>query len=105
MAVSARSRSERRLVRKWSVAAPEAGRVPAMLATEEPLAIELDGVRVATTMRTPGNDFELAVGFCHNEGLLDGHPVVEVTYCTTGSAAATAFNIVTVSTGAATAST
>lgn len=70
-----------------------------MLATEEPLAIELDGVRVATTMRTPGNDFELAVGFCHNEGLLDGHRVLKVKYCANGSAAATAFNIVTVSTG------
>ena len=71
-----------------------------MLANEEPLAIELDGTRVATTMRTPGNDFELAVGFCHNEGLLDGHPVREVKYCANGSAAASAFNIVTVSTGA-----
>jgi FdhD protein len=70
-----------------------------MLASEEPMAIELDGVRVATTMRTPGHDFELAVGFCHNEGLLDGHPVLEVKYCANGSAAATAFNIVTVSTG------
>ena len=70
-----------------------------MLATEEPMAVELDGVRVATTMRTPGNDFELAVGFCHNEGLLDGHLVEDVKYCANGSAAATAFNIVTVSTG------
>ncbi len=72
-----------------------------MLATEEPLAIELDGVRVATTMRTPGHDFELAVGFCHNEGMLAGHAVVEVKYCANGSAASTAFNIVTVSTGGA----
>jgi len=63
------------------------------------MAIELDGVRVATTMRTPGHDFELAVGFCHNEGLLDGHRVREVRYCANGSAAATAFNVVTVSTG------
>ncbi len=86
-------------MRNWSPADDDAGRAPAQLATEEPLAIELDGTRVATTMRTPGNDFELAVGFCHNEGLLDGHPVLEVKYCANGSAAATAFNIVTVSTG------
>ena len=86
-------------MRRWSPVDQAAGRQPALLATEEPLAIELDGTRVATTMRTPGHDFELAVGFCHDEGLLDGHPVVEVKYCANGSAAASAFNIVTVSTG------
>lgn len=97
--MSPRSRSERRLVRPWSADAPEAGRRPELLATEEPLAIELDGVRVATTMRTPGHDFELAVGWCHAEGLLAGHPVTEVKYCASGSAVATGFNIVSVSTG------
>jgi len=65
-------------VRPWSADDPTQGRRPVTLAAEEPLAIELDGTRVATTMRTPGNDFELAVGFCHNEGLLAGHSVVEV---------------------------
>ncbi len=63
------------------------------------MAIELDGTRVATTMRTAGDDFELAVGFCHNEGLLDGHQVLDVSYCTEGSEAANAFNIVQVVTG------
>jgi FdhD protein len=74
-------------------------RVPDDVLVEEPLEIRLDDELVATTMRTPGNDFELAVGFCHNEGLLDGAPVWGVRYCATGSALATHFNVVTVETG------
>jgi FdhD protein len=69
------------------------------LAAEEPMAIELDGRRVTTTMRTPGNDFELAAGFCFAEGLLGGHEVVRVKYCANGSAVATAWNVVSVDTG------
>lgn len=76
-------------------------RRPEVVVVEEPLAIELDGVLVATTMRTPGHDFELAVGFCHAEGLLAGAPVRQVKYCRTGSAFDTEFNVVTVDTGGA----
>ena len=47
-------------------------RLPDELAVEEPLSIRLDDTLVTTTMRTPGNDFELAAGFCLTEGLLDG---------------------------------
>jgi len=65
---------------------------------EEPMEIRLDGHLVATTMRTPGHDYELAVGFCHSEGLLVGAPVRSVRYCATGPAAATGYNVVTVST-------
>jgi FdhD protein len=43
------------------------------LAVEEPLEIRVGGRPVAVTMRTPGHDEELALGFCLTEGL---HPVV-----------------------------
>ncbi|MCU1449604.1 MAG: hypothetical protein JWP02_1774 [Acidimicrobiales bacterium] len=42
-----------------------------MLAAEEPLEIRVDGTALAVTMRTPGNDFELAAGFLVTEGVVD----------------------------------
>ena len=50
------------------------------------MTIQLDGVVVSTTMRTPGHDFELAAGFCHTEGLLGGAPILGVKYCADGPA-------------------
>jgi FdhD protein len=40
-----------------------------VVAVEEPLEIRIGGRPVAVTMRTPGNDEELAVGFALSEGL------------------------------------
>lgn len=54
---------------------------PDELIVEEPLSILLDGVLVATTMRTPGNDHELATGWCFTEGLLGGAEVLECRHC------------------------
>src|SRR5438270_9313163 len=42
------------------------------VAVEEPLEIRVDGRPLAVTMRTPGEDEELALGFLHGEGLIDG---------------------------------
>lgn len=41
------------------------------VAVEEPLEIRVDGEPLAVTMRTPGHDVELALGFLHGEGLID----------------------------------
>ncbi len=90
----ARGRTERLLV-----ARPGHGAGPDSVIVEEPLEIRLDGHLVATTMRTPGHDFELAVGFVHAEGLLGGARVQRVRYCATGSAVGTEFNVVEVGTG------
>jgi FdhD protein len=56
------------------------------LATEEPMEIRAGGPdqeaeAVAVTMRTPGGDFELAVGFLFTEGLIARDSVRRVAYC------------------------
>lgn len=57
------------------------------LATEEPLEIrvETDGATstIAVTMRTPGDDVELAAGFLFGEGVIGGRDdIVRAAYCT-----------------------
>src|SRR4051795_11878338 len=94
----ARGRSTTVLVQRVADGAPPA-RVPDEVIVEEPLEIRLDGHLVTTTMRTPGNDFELAVGLCFTDGLLDGAPVLRCRYCGEDRASASDFNVVTVETG------
>jgi FdhD protein len=59
----------------YSAAQVEVVRVPGahaerdVVAVEEPLEVRIDGRPVAVTMRTPGHDEELALGFCVTEGL------------------------------------
>ena len=97
-----RRRSELLLV--TTVDGADRRRRPDELIVEEPMTVQLDGAVASTTMRTPGNDFELAAGFCHTEGLLvDGAGaavrVVGVRYCAVGPASETRFNVVSVDTG------
>ncbi|HEX2307331.1 MAG TPA: formate dehydrogenase accessory sulfurtransferase FdhD [Jatrophihabitantaceae bacterium] len=77
------------------------------LATEEPLEIRLAAAeersRVAVTMRTPGHDFELAVGFLAGEGVIrDQDDLRRVDYCTEIDVPAEQqYNVVTVTLRAA----
>ncbi len=47
-----------------------ASEVVDQLAVEEPLTIRVNGVDTATTMRTPGHDIELALGWLVGEGVV-----------------------------------
>ena len=57
--------------------------------TEEPLEIRIDGRSVAVTMRTPGDDFDLALGFLLTEGIAaDSADVLVIRTCAAKPAAA-----------------
>src|SRR6202012_5312382 len=43
-----------------------------LLAAEEPLGIRVDGTALTMTMRTPGDDVELAAGFPVGEAIVSG---------------------------------
>jgi FdhD protein len=47
------------------------------LVAEEPLEIRLNGIALSVTMRTPGNDLELAAGFLFTEGIIRGRGQIE----------------------------
>jgi len=48
-----------------------------LLAVEEPLEIVVNGRNLAVTMRTPGRDRDLAVGFLFTEGILQNRSQIE----------------------------
>ncbi|QVQ52889.1 formate dehydrogenase accessory sulfurtransferase FdhD [Spiractinospora alimapuensis] len=52
------------------------------LVVEEPLEIRLNGRALTVTMRTPGNDFDLAVGFLVSEGVVSRESdIAAIRYC------------------------
>ena len=72
------------------------------LVTEEPMEIRVHGPgqepeALVVTMRTPGNDFDLAVGFCVTEGVIDSAAdVATVAYCLSDGGGVQQYNIVTI---------
>ena len=80
---------------------PASTRRPDVLATEEPLQIMIGGpgqesTPATVTMRTPGHDFELAVGFCFAEGLMRPGSVRSVRYCEVPRDQPQLYNVVSV---------
>jgi FdhD protein len=63
---------DRHVSQDWVERVPGRERERDELAVEEPLEIRVDGEALAVTMRTPGEDEELAVGFLAGEGLIAG---------------------------------
>ncbi|MEX2274539.1 MAG: formate dehydrogenase accessory sulfurtransferase FdhD [Actinomycetota bacterium] len=95
----------RRNVARTKIVAVNAGvrsERPDTLAAEEPMEIRAGGPgqdtgSVAVTMRTPGGDFELAVGFLFTEGLIRGRDEIDrVAYCDDVGPDEQRYNIVTV---------
>lgn len=70
------------------------------VAAEEPLQIRVDSgdgpEPVAVTMRTPGNDFDLAAGWLFGEGIIRcRQDVARIDYCTGIESVEQEFNVVT----------
>jgi FdhD protein len=79
------TRTQRRRIQRISVSAEDlaagsagssAGARADLLAVEEPLEIRIGGQPLTVTMRTPGDDIDLAAGFLFTEGLLS--PAVDL---------------------------
>lgn len=67
------------------------------LVVEEPLEIRLDGVPVAVTMRTPGDDFDLVLGFLLTEGIIRaGEDVRTIEYCAGSVGGRNTYNVLDV---------
>jgi FdhD protein len=63
-------RTTRRRITRISVDDPGVSERADLLAAEEPLGIRIGGQAVSLTMRTPGDDIDLAAGFLFSEGII-----------------------------------
>ncbi|MDJ0338921.1 formate dehydrogenase accessory sulfurtransferase FdhD [Cryobacterium sp. PH31-O1] len=71
-----------------------------LLAVEEPLEIRVNGRRLAVTMRTPGNDIDLAAGFLVSEGIIiKGDDFNTARYCAGAVDGVNTYNVLDVTLG------
>lgn len=72
------------------------------LAGEEPLEIRFDATSFTTSMRTPGNDFDLVAGFLLAEGIVDhAEQLTSMRYCAgTDAEGQQTYNVIEVHLGA-----
>ena len=92
--MAGRGIAERRIVKVR--AGIEARRARDRLAVEEPLELRVAGRPVGVTMRTPGHDFELAIGYCVSERLVASPGDVEAVRFCAPEGQAQEFNVLTV---------
>ena len=90
-------RSPARLLTRDGAACTDVARVDT-LAVEEPLEIRVEGRALTVTMRTPGDDFDLALGWLWSEGQIAGaEDVRTMQHCLdTAESGAPTFNVVQV---------
>lgn len=69
---------------------------PDTMVVEEPLELRVNGNPLAVTMRTPGNDFDLVIGFLVTEGVITRPDEVATTSYCTGTRPDSAYNVVNV---------
>jgi FdhD protein len=86
----------RREVLRVDTAAGPPRRRPDTLAAEEPLEIRVGRAPLAVTMRTPGNDLDLALGFLLTEGVIGTADDVRTAQLCAGTDAPNTYNVVDV---------
>jgi FdhD protein len=96
----ARTMNRRPIVKINLDSAAEPRRRPDDLAAEEPLEIRVRKAPLAVTMRTPGNDIDLAMGFLLTEGIIGAADDVVTAQLCAGTDTPNTYNVVDVVLGA-----
>ncbi|GIH13158.1 formate dehydrogenase accessory sulfurtransferase FdhD [Rugosimonospora africana] len=86
----------RRSIVRIDTSTGQQSRRPDSLAAEEPLEIRVDHSALAVTMRTPGNDIDLALGFLLTEGIIGSDDDVHTAQLCAGTDTPNTYNVVDV---------